>query len=147
MVFSCKAFTDLSVAELHNIYRLRSEIFVVEQKCAYQDVDEKDPLAHHLLMHNDGALSGYLRLIPPGISYTEASIGRVAVPVRFRGRQFGRRLMEKGIEEAKRLYGPGDIMISAQCYLQTFYESLGFSAEGSAYPEDDIPHIRMRLQV
>ncbi len=144
MIFSIKNFGELSTNELFEIYRLRAKVFVVEQDCAYQDVDEKDLKAIHLMMRNEKELIGYCRLLPPGISYPEPSIGRVVVEKEYRHKGAGRELMVKSLSETTEQFGHPEIVISAQTYLRQFYESLGFVAEGDVYPEDDIPHIRMR---
>jgi ElaA protein len=144
MNFTVKKFGELSTNELFRIYRLRARVFVVEQNCAYQDVDEKDLKALHLMMHHQDDLIGYSRLLPPGVSYPEPSIGRVVVDKDHRKKGAGRQLMEKSIRESITHFNCAEIVISAQTYLRRFYESLGFMAEGNEYPEDDIPHICMR---
>jgi ElaA protein len=142
--FITKPFNDLGIFELYRIYKLRSEVFVVEQKCAYQDVDEKDLLCYHIMVFEGEELVGYCRSIPPGVSYTQAAIGRVTVTQALRNKGLGKELMEYSIKKTLELFGVKEIVISAQCYLNLFYSDLGFVAEGKEYLEDDIPHIKMR---
>ena len=144
MIFTEKTFRELTTQDLFEIYRLRAKVFVVEQNCVYQDVDEKDLKATHLMMSDGTELVGYARLLPPGVSYNEASVGRVVVEKKFRANGSGRMLMNYCIKKTAELFRCDEIVISAQTYLQRFYESMGFKTEGDQYPEDDIPHIRMR---
>ena len=141
-----KKFDDLSVQELYSILRLRSEVFVVEQNCVFQDMDNKDQFSWHLMGWEDTALVAYTRLIPPGVSYTCASIGRVITCQAARGTGAGKLLMEKSIEEAKRLFGNVPIKIGAQLYLKEFYNSFGFNQSSDIYDEDGIDHIEMIRQ-
>lgn len=144
MLWECKHFNDLLPYELYRILQLRSEVFVVEQNCVYQDMDNKDLDAWHLMGWEDNKLVAHTRLLAPGISYEkEPSIGRVVSSPAVRGRGIGRLLMEKSIEEVYTLYGKQPIRIGAQLYLKAFYSSLGFIAEGDVYLEDDIEHITM----
>ena len=121
---------------------MRSEVFVVEQNCVYQDIDGKDVKAIHVLGEIDGKIVAYARLFMPGDYFDEASIGRVVVKPEFRDRKLGHDLMRESIAALAEL-GETRIAISAQLYLKKFYESHGFVAEGEPYLEDDIPHIRM----
>lgn len=144
MNWKIKAFDELTVHELYEVLRLRSEIFVVEQNCAYQDLDNSDQKALHLMGRNDdGILVAYTRLFGPGIKYAEASIGRVITSSLARGTGAGRQLMEKSIAAVEEAYGKGPIKIGAQQYLQRFYTSLGFEQTSDTYMEDGIPHIEM----
>ena len=138
-----KAFNELSTSELYEILKLRSEVFVLEQQCLYQDIDDKDQASHHLLCYIRGKLAGYTRLLPPGTSYTEASIGRVLIAPEFRGMRLGWQLMEKSILSIQSLFGTSEIRIGAQVYLKRFYNSLGFIETGAPYNEDGILHIEM----
>jgi ElaA protein len=144
MEFITRQFSQLTSWEIFSIYRLRSEVFVVEQQCVYQDVDEKDLVSWHVLSLDNGELAGYCRIIPPGVSYAEPSIGRVVVVRKKRGTGQGRILMNYALNKATELFQKQDIVISAQSYLEPFYRSLGFAREGSEYDEDGIPHIKMR---
>ena len=125
--------------------KARSEVFVVEQNCVYLDADDKDVKAYHLILWKDDEVAGYTRLLAPGISYKEMSIGRVLTTSQFRNQGLGKTLMQESIAECRRLYGNGNIVIGAQLYLKGFYESLGFLQEGERYLEDNIPHIQMRM--
>lgn len=140
---NCYEFKNLSPLTLHYIYKLRCEVFVVEQQCAYADVDDKDLQARHLCVFDNEQVIAYARLLPPGVSYESCSIGRVVVNPLYRHQKLGRKLMEKAIDYCCQLFNANTITISAQHYLQTFYESLGFTSTGSVYLEDDIPHIKM----
>jgi len=144
MEFKLKAFQELSVNELYAILQLRSEVFVVEQNCPYQDLDGKDHEALHLMGFDETGLIAYARLLKPGMSYKEAAIGRVVVAPGKRGKNSGRELMIQAIEQCSNAFGTDTIIISAQQYLEKFYSSLGFVTESNVYLEDDIPHIKMR---
>ncbi|AHJ98558.1 GNAT family N-acetyltransferase [Hymenobacter swuensis] len=139
-----KPFSDLTTPELYALLQLRSEVFVVEQTCAFQDIDGQDQQAWHLLGYApNGELAAYTRLFQAGISYPEASIGRVVVSPRFRRFGLGRMLLQESIAAVGRLFGEQPIQIGAQLYLQAFYESFGFRQVGEGYLEDDIAHIHM----
>lgn len=144
--FVCKSFIELSCEELYRILQLRCEVFVVEQNCAYQDMDNKDKEAQHLMMYAHDELAGYARLLPKGISYDSISIGRVVNPKGYRKKGLGRLLMEKAVTECYRLFGKDSIQISAQVYAIPFYQKIGFEPLGHIYPEDGIPHIQMILK-
>ena len=141
----CKPFEELTLHELYAILQLRSEIFVVEQNCVFQDADNKDQASVHLMAWQQGKLVAYTRLVPPGIAYDEPSIGRVAASLTARGSGIGRMLMQHSISECRKLYGNRSIRIGAQLYLKEFYGSLGFIPTGGIYPEDGIDHIQMLL--
>ncbi len=140
---SVKSFQELSNEELYAILRLRSEVFVVEQNCPYQDLDNKDQKCFHLMLHDTGQLVAYCRLLPAGLSYKEISIGRVISAPSHRGIGLGKVVMELGIRYCTELFGDGPIRIGAQVYATEFYKALGFVAEGEEYLEDDIPHVEM----
>jgi ElaA protein len=143
MRLEIKPFSALNIQELYALLRLRSEIFVLEQQCIYLDLDGKDTEALHVLGWKGSELCGYCRVFRPGDYFEEASIGRVAVSSEFRGNGYGARLMEFTIQAIQKEIGDCPIAISAQAYLQRFYEELGFKPEGELYKEDGIPHIRM----
>lgn len=143
--FNCKSFDELTTVELYALLQLRSEVFVVEQNCVYQDVDGYDQAAQHLLMYLDDVLCAYSRLIAPGTKYKSASLGRVVTRDSARGGGHGKALMESAIEHCKRLWPQAGLTISAQAYLEEFYKNLGFETESEPYMEDDIPHIQMHL--
>jgi len=138
-----KPFKDLKSNELFDIYYLRQEVFIVEQNCPYQDCDDKDKKSLHLLAYDGEILVSYLRIVEPGESFTEPSIGRVATKSTYRGQGIGRLLMKKGIEQSISIFNQNNLRISAQQYLIPFYESLMFTTVGEGYLEDDIPHIEM----
>ena len=140
------AFAELSLDQLYAVLRLRQQVFVVEQQCAYLDLDNGDHTAVHMLGTFQGELVAYQRCLPPGQSYTESSIGRVVVSPAMRGRQLGRELVQRGIAFNLSQWPQSDICISAQAHLQGLYASLGFVAEGTGYLEDDIPHWKMRYR-
>lgn len=138
-----RRFDALSLAELYSVLQLRSEVFVVEQNCVYQDIDGKDPKAIHVIGEFDNKIVAYARLFMPGDYFPQASIGRVVVSENFRQRKFGHDLMREAISTLAEI-GETAIAISAQLYLKKFYESHGFVAVGESYLEDGIPHIEMR---
>lgn len=142
--FKIKRFNELSIVELYQILQLRSEVFVVEQNCVYQDIDGKDEKAIHVLGYYEGVLAAYSRLFKPNDYFEQSSIGRVIVKEIFRDKKFGHDLMRASIEVIQNLFQETNITISAQLYLQKFYESHGFVTVGESYLEDDIPHIEMR---
>jgi ElaA protein len=139
---SCKSFDQLTPAELYDLLRLRSEVFVVEQNCVFLDMDNKDQHCHHLLIY-DKILVAVSRLVPPGISYPEMSIGRVVNHPSVRGTGAGKLLMQESLRHLYSLHGPGPVQIGAQFYLKRFYESFGFRQFGDVYDEDGIDHIHM----
>lgn len=145
--FKIKRFNELSLVELYQILQLRSEVFVVEQNCVYQDIDGKDEKALHLLGIYDGKIVAYTRLFAPGYYFDQASIGRVVISPKYRDRKWGHNLMKASIDGIKERYQTGNITISAQLYLKKFYESHGFVQDGEQYLEDDIPHIRMHAAI
>lgn len=136
--------SDMTAMEWHRILALRAEVFVVEQHCPYQDPDSKDFQCYHLTMESGEALVAYARLVPPGVSYPEAAIGRVVTSSLVRGKGWGKALMEVAIEQTMKQFQVEEICISAQSYLLKFYTELGFVQEGEEYLEDDIPHWKMR---
>ena len=143
MNWMLKSFDALSPNELYYILQLRSEVFVVEQNCVYQDMDGKDQVCHHLMGWENDKLVAYTRLIPPGVSYAEPAIGRVVSSPSLRGKGIGKILMEKSIEAIHSLFGKQKIKIGAQLYLLKFYQSLGFVQSSELYLEDGIEHIEM----
>lgn len=141
-----KPFEALSLHELYSILELRSLVFVVEQNCVYQDIDNKDQKAIHLLGEIEGKLVAYARLFDAGIYFENTSIGRVIVHPDARSQKLGHQLMQKAIEQIKIQFDKEQITISAQLYLQKFYESHGFVTTSEMYLEDDIPHIEMKKE-
>lgn len=141
----CKPFSSLSLDELYEIFRLRINVFVVEQNCAFPDADNKDQQAWHMQFYQEGSLAAYSRIFPADIVYPQASIGRIVTASQFRKMNLGRTLVNKSIDKLYELFGKQDILIGAQLYLKKFYESFGFSALGNIYVEDGIDHIHMLL--
>lgn len=142
-----KTFEKLSNQELYAIIRLRNEVFVVEQNCVFQDADNKDQLAYHVMIKVDDFLVAYSRVLPAGASFAEVSIGRVVSDIKARGIGAGRRLMKDSLSFILDTYGPCNVRIGAQTYLNAFYKSLGFEDAGETYLEDGIEHIEMTTQV
>ncbi len=142
--FKIKRFNELSTTELYSVLQLRSEVFVVEQNCVYQDIDGKDEKAIHVLGYYKDELAAYSRLFSKGYYFDESSIGRVVVSPKYRDKKFGHDLMRVSIEAIKEKFNEIKITISAQEYLKNFYESHGFIQTSEMYLEDDIPHIQMK---
>lgn len=136
-------FRQLTVEWLYAILRLRQQVFVVEQDCAYLDLDNLDQRAIHMLCRADGKLLAYQRCLAPGLSYPESSLGRIVVCPSQRGQQMGKALVQRGIEHNLSRWPQSGIRINAQAHLQPFYSQFGFIAEGDEYLEDNIPHRQM----
>lgn len=143
MNWKVKSFEELTTKELYEILRLRAEVFIVEQNCVYQDVDRKDLKSYHLYCEDEGSIVAYCRLIPRGISYNEASIGRVVTKSTHRKTGLGKELLLNAIDSIKSIMNEEEIRISAQAYLIEFYKSAGFIEVSDIYLEDDIDHIEM----
>ena len=141
-----KHFTSLNTKELYTILSLRSEVFVVEQNCVYLDTDQKDLDAWHLCGWQDDVLVAYVRILAPGVSYEEASIGRVLTNPAFRKNGYGVELMNVAIEKTLQQFNVQKIKIGAQLYLLNFYSNLGFIQTSEIYMEDGIPHIEMLFE-
>lgn len=142
--FSQKKFDKLSLQELHDIYALRSEVFVVEQDCVYQDIDGKDLSSIHVLGFENKKLVAYARILDEGLSYSNyASIGRIVVSPPYRGKNIGHSLVEFSVKTTKKIYEQKPIKISAQAHLENFYKKHHFKTTGENYLEDGIPHIAM----
>ena len=138
-----KYFKELTTQELYKILQLRSEVFVVEQDCVYQDIDDKDQKALHVIGLKNNRVVAYTRIFKPGDYFKQASIGRVVVAKKEREHKYGYDIMESSIKAVKDFYNETSIKISAQCYLEKFYNNLGFKQVGEEYLEDGIPHIGM----
>ena len=138
-----KKFEDLSKSDLYSILRLRSEVFIIEQHCVYQDVDNKDQISLHVFLKKSNAIIAYARLFRPGDYFEEASIGRVVVSQKYRNKDYGKQIMNASINAVYKFFNQRKIKISAQCYLKNFYNDLGFLEQGESYLEDGIPHIAM----
>jgi ElaA protein len=141
--WKCVPFVALTPQELYAALRLRSEVFVVEQNCVFLDMDNYDQQCLHLLGFDGETLVAYTRLVPPGVIYEQASIGRVVTSPEVRRTGGGRLLMEESIRQVGVHFGAGDIKIGAQLYLKRFYESFGFAQVSDVYLEDGIEHIYM----
>lgn len=143
MNINTKTFQELSNLELYQILQLRTEVFVVEQHCVYQDMDGKDKKALHVMGKKDNDIIAYTRIFKPGDYMDHASIGRVVVKKSMREGGYGKEIMLASIKVIEDKLKETTIHLSAQTYLQKFYEELGFRAVGETYLEDDIPHILM----
>ena len=139
MIWEVKEWAELSTREVENIFSLRSEVFVVEQDCVYQDIDGKDQKAKHVLGKKENDIVAYARIFKPGDYFKEASFGRAVVKKTERGKGVGDELVKNCLENITE----EEIKISAQSYLKGFYGKHGFKAEGNEYLEDGIPHQRM----
>ena len=136
-------FDELSTTELYELLRLRQEVFVVEQRSIYLDLDGKDLAAVHMRCHNGGRLLAYQRLLPPGLSYPESAMGRIVVAPAARGESLGKELVRRGLDYNLQRWPGHDVRINAQSYLEAFYRDLGFVTDSDEYDEDGIPHIQM----
>jgi ElaA protein len=144
LTWKLKKFEDLSPFELYKILSLRQEVFGMEQNCLYKDTDGKDLHSFHLMgITEKNFLAAYSRIVFPGISYKEVSIGRVVSSPEFRRSGLGKLLMEESIKQTETIYGKVPIRIGAQLYLLEFYKNFGFVEEGEIYLEDNIKHIIM----
>ena len=146
MNFITKTFSELTTSELYKILQLRSEVFVVEQDCVYQDLDFKDQKSLHVFGLKNDKIVAYTRIFKPGDYFDNASIGRVVVAGTERKYGFGHDLMKASIKAVRAYFKVDKITISAQVYLQKFYESHGFVKVGEDYLEDGIPHIGMKIK-
>ena len=142
---SVKKFNELSIDELYQFLRLRSEVFVVEQDCVYQDLDNKDQKSLHLFISNNNEIIGYTRLFNEGDYFENASIGRVVVSDAYRDKKLGHLLIKESMEAIYKYFNTSKITLSAQTHLKKFYESHGFQQVGEGYLEDGIPHIEMKV--
>jgi ElaA protein len=143
MTISVKSFNEFTTEELYEVLQLRSEIFVVEQNCVYQDIDLKDQKAIHVLGYFQNELVAYTRIFKPGDYFQQASIGRVLVKESYRSRKWGYDIMEASIKAIEQDFLATTIKISAQQYLEKFYNNMGFLTVGEPYLEDGIPHVAM----
>ena len=142
-----KHFHELTIQELYNILQLRSEVFVVEQNCIYQDIDGKDQKAVHIFIKENKDVLAYSRVFNEGEYFENPSIGRVVVKKEKRGTELGKKIMVEGAKYIKETFTNKKIEISAQKYLKDFYKDLGYKFTGNEYLEDGIPHIRMIKQL
>ncbi len=147
MQWLCLSFSQLSTQQLYQLIKLRIDIFVVEQNCPYPELDDKDHQigVKHLLGYQEGKLVAYARLLPPGISYPEVSIGRIVTNQAYRQQGLGKQLINSALQHCEQLWPKQNIQIGAQLYLLNFYQSFAFKQISKEYLEDGIPHIDMIL--
>ena len=138
-----KAFNELSAEEMYTVLCVRQEVFVLEQECLYLDADGKDRKSFHLMGFDGNELMAYARIVEPGISYKEVSIGRILSSKNARGTGAGVELMNQALTRIELMYGKVPVRISAQSYLEKFYKKFGFEPTGKEYLEDEIPHMEM----
>lgn len=138
-----KHFNELSIDELLDICKIRISVFVVEQNCPYQEIDEADRSAYHIYMKDETGIQAYLRVLPKGATFDDVSIGRVLTVKRRCG--LGSHILSAGIEAAKEKFDAKRIVIGAQVYARKLYENAGFVQSSNEYLEDGIPHIHMTL--
>ncbi len=143
LIYKVKSFNELSTSELYKILRLRAAVFVVEQDCVYQDIDNKDQNALHVIGYKDHEVVAYTRIFNAGHYFEKASIGRVVVSQNERKFGYGHDLIKESIAAIEKHFNTKSIKISAQTYLKRFYETHGFTQIGEEYLEDGIPHIGM----
>ncbi len=143
VIWKISRFNELSASEVYEILRLRSEVFVVEQNCVYQDIDNKDAKALHVIGRSNGEMIAYARIFDAGDYFEQTSIGRVIVKKEYRIKKIGHQLMREAISAIAIRFNTAQITISAQVYLEKFYEQHNFKSVGDGYLEDDIPHIKM----
>ncbi len=137
-----KRFDELSTAELYEILKLRNAVFIVEQNCAYQDIDGLDETAYHMWLEDENGIAAYVRLLPPGVRFDDSVIGRV-IAVRRRG-GVGSQIVRTAQSAVREVFGTDSVTIEAQVYAREFYEKLGFVQQSDEFDEDGIPHILMR---
>lgn len=142
-----KEFTELTTAELYEILKLRAEVFVVEQNCPYQDLDDKDQSSYHLFLEDNGQIIAVLRILPENIAYKEMAIGRLIVKKSYRGKGISRKMMVRAMEFITEDLGKEKIRLSGQAYLSDFYQSLGFEKVSEMYLEDGIEHFEFLYEI
>lgn len=148
MEWVLKRFDSLSISEIYGILKLRNAVFIVEQNCPYQDIDEKDQSSYHLFLKEDnGQIAAYLRILDKGQTFDKISIGRVIVRKDKRGSGLAKQMLLKAISFIQEQLHEQRIKIEAQAYLQEFYRGIGFMPLSEIYLEDEIPHIKMMLQL
>lgn len=140
-----KKYNELTLDELYEIIQARISVFVIEQNCPYQDLDDKDKNAYHVILRDNNVIKGYLRVLDKGVTFEEESLGRVITTER--GKGYSIIILKEGIKVAKEKYGAKKIRISAQLYAKGVYEKVGFKQVSGEYLEDGIPHIQMLLEI
>lgn len=143
MTFQSLNFSELKTQQLYDILQLRSEVFVVEQDCVYQDIDDYDQPAIHILAYDKEILVAYARILPAKTYFEELSIGRIIIKKSYRGQANGHELMAFCIKYIVKHFKPETIKLSAQQHLKSFYQKHGFQQRGDGYLEDGIPHVAM----
>lgn len=143
MNWELKKWKELSADDLYHAYKLRTDVFVVEQGCAYPEVDEHDLNSEHLFGWQDKTLVCYARICPPGTVYPHPSLGRIVVEEHYRGNSFGRELINRGLARLSELFPNQAIKIQAQEYLEPFYQSFGFKTITESYPDAGVMHVDM----
>ena len=143
MNFEIKKFKELKSEEIYEILKIRNEVFIVEQHCAYLDCDGKDIEAYHIFLEDNKEIVACLRILKKGVSYDEVSIGRVLVHKNYRRKGIAEEMMKKAINFIEDSLNEREIRIEAQAYLVNFYKNFGFEEVSDMYLEDDIPHIEM----
>jgi ElaA protein len=146
MEWSIKTYDELTKDELYEILKKRIDVFVVEQNCPYDEIDNRDKDSYHIFFKKDKDIIAYLRVLEPGISFEDVSIGRVLVDKNQRGNGLAIEMMDKANDFIINNLRYDIIRISAQEYLISFYENLGFKKVSNVYLEDDIPHVEMVYQ-
>lgn len=145
MEWSIKSFGELGGADIYRILQARVQVFMLEQACLYPELDGKDMACYHLLAQKDSMVTAYCRLVPPGVSYPQASIGRVLVHPDYRGQGLAQELMSRALAFLTEEWNEAGVQIQAQQYLRHFYGSFGFQAVSDVYLDDGIPHVDMIL--
>ncbi|MBW3088221.1 GNAT family N-acetyltransferase [Bifidobacterium sp. 82T24] len=141
MELTIKRFDELDAHELYDMLRVRMSVFVVEQHCPYQDIDDVDPHCWHVFMHDDAGIAAYCRVVDAGVTFPETAIGRVLTTRR--GQGLGALIVKAGLQVAQERAGARSVRIEAQSYAKGFYEKLGFTQVSDEFLEDGIPHIEM----
>jgi ElaA protein len=145
MELTVKHFSELNAEELFEIYKLRVSVFVVEQECPYQEVDDADRTAYHIWLRDEDGIEAYARVLPAGVTFPTATIGRVIAVKRRCG--LGTKIVTAAIDTARDRLGADRITIEAQTYARSLYEKAGFRQTSEEFLEDGIPHIRMELEL
>ncbi|TNE70267.1 GNAT family N-acetyltransferase [bacterium] len=146
MNFVVKKFDELSSAELYDILKLRQDVFIIEQQSIFEDLDRKDQACYHVLGKLENEIVAYARILRPGLSYDEASVGRIITSASIRGTNKGRELVRFSVDYCRFLYPGEPIRISAQQHLQSFYGEFGFTTDSSPYDDGGILHVEMILK-
>ena len=147
MEYVIKSFDELSAKELYEALRLRFNVFVVEQECIYEELDNKDQSSLHFLGYEDGKLVAYLRILPSGVSFKEPSIGRFVVDPAYRKNGYGRVLFTSAIAYITKVWNEKKITIEAQTYMSKFYESTGFKVVSEPFLDAGIEHVEMLFEL